>query len=158
MTCRVMTLDDVDALMELEQRSSEYPWSSRESFERPAASGGGLVLESDGALVGYLVFAPDDDVLHLIKMAVDPAWRRQGFGGLLLQTIEERARIEQRFSAIRLHVRESNSAAVRLYHHHGYTVVEEVDDYYRSTGRTASDRKALTMVKPIGTVAYRGAR
>jgi ribosomal-protein-alanine N-acetyltransferase len=140
-----MSLDDVDAVLQLEQQSSAYPWADRNPFAKLVSSGGGLTLQSDSVLIGYAVFERQGEALHLIKMAIHPGHRRRGYGSWLLREVESVAEFDPAITRVLLHVRESNTLAVRLYRNHGYEVIEELEDYYRMTGETPSDRKALTM-------------
>jgi ribosomal-protein-alanine N-acetyltransferase len=150
MIARPMTHDDVDAVLALEQVSSEYPWHGREPFERILSSGPALVVVDGTSIVGYLVTKREDNgTLLLAKMAVHPDQRRKGYGTLLLDEIERIARRDPSVVRLALHVRESNTAAFKLYLMRGFKLVEEVAHYYQRTGVTASDRKALMMMRDL---------
>ncbi|MBM4796649.1 GNAT family N-acetyltransferase [Streptomyces sioyaensis] len=51
-----------------------------------------LLAELDGTLVGTVIAGFDGWRCHLYRLAVHPAYRRQGIGGTLLATAEERFR------------------------------------------------------------------
>lgn len=140
-----MVPDDADAVWQLEQRSSEYPWSDRAAFAKFASNGQGLVLDSGVAIAGYAVFERQGPALHLIKMAIRPEDRRHGYGRRLLREVERQADLDPAITHVLLHVRESNTPAIALYREHGYEVIEELEGYYRVTGETPAERKALTM-------------
>jgi ribosomal protein S18 acetylase RimI-like enzyme len=63
----------------------------------------------------------------IITLGVDPAHQRHGLGTYLLATAEQRLKRPN----MRLTVREGNLAAIRLYEHTGYTVIERRWGYYR---------------------------
>jgi diamine N-acetyltransferase len=102
-TVRAATFDDAEAIGELAQRFAAYLRSlgdpaefrfnaetyRRDGFgERPAFSG--LVAESDGKVVGYLLyhFGYDTDrafrILHVIDLYVREDARRRGIGRALM--------------------------------------------------------------------------
>jgi ribosomal-protein-alanine N-acetyltransferase len=67
---------------------------------------------------------------EIADIAVDPSARRAGVGGLLLARVEdEMARCGVR--ALYLEVRESNLAALGLYHGRGFRAVGRRRAYYR---------------------------
>ncbi|HVO69408.1 MAG TPA: N-acetyltransferase [Aggregatilineaceae bacterium] len=77
----------------------------------------------------------------IITLGVDPAHQRHGLGTYLLATAEQRLERPN----MRLTVRESNLAAIRLYERTGYTVIEHKWGYYRDgeTGLVMEKRVKL---------------
>jgi [ribosomal protein S18]-alanine N-acetyltransferase len=150
-TCRTLSRADLDAVLHLELASSAFPWRTRLAFQKYASKGRGLVLVDEDAIVGYALTERRGDQLLLVKMAVHPDHRRRGHGGRLLREVERLARRSPAITQIRLHVRESNAAALALYLKHGYQVVETVDRYYRKTGTTPSEKRALTMMRLVAS-------
>lgn len=59
------------------------------------------------------------DTLFLSALAVDPAWRRRGIAGQLLETAVERASVGG-FPGLSLHVWADNGPARHLYARHGF--------------------------------------
>ena len=105
MTWRAMTLDDLDAVMQVEAGSYSHPWT-RGNFTDSVLSGHlAWVLLSDGStalpargkasvtacaepeLLGYLVAMPGVDEMHLLNITVAPASRRQGHAKPLLEQL-----------------------------------------------------------------------
>ena len=81
----------------------------------------GTVAVFDGDLLaafGQLVGKPANRG-HLARLIVNPARRRQGFGGILVRTLVEKARRES-FERISLNVDRANEAAVSLYQKVGF--------------------------------------
>ena len=56
------------------------------------AKGGGVGAEREGALIGVVLWAPEDDALYLGRLAVAPAWRGRGVAGRLIDAVEAEAR------------------------------------------------------------------
>jgi ribosomal-protein-alanine N-acetyltransferase len=72
---------------------------------------------------------------HILNVAVDPAFRRQGLGQRLLEYALEYSR-RLGASRVELEVRTGNEAAIALYQKHGFEIRELVPCYY-SNGEDA---------------------
>ncbi len=118
----------------------EMSRSDREGSEQFAG-----VPVTMGTLLGYFVCWTLPNQLHLANFAVHPQQQRRGFGGLLLQAL---FRLAQRLEVetIELEVRESNLAAQRLYHRHGFKAVGERPNFYDHP-----DETAILMDGPVPT-------
>ncbi len=81
------------------------------------------------SVVGYCGFWMAADEVHLSTIAVDPSYRQQGIGQLLLITAIEQA-LRLGASIISLEVRVSNIAAQNLYRKYGFKVVGRRRRYY----------------------------
>ncbi len=83
----------------------------------------------DGAMVGFIAGdpRPQENTAWIATLGVLPAYRRQGIGLALLEACE--ARLPQR--RLCLCVRDSNTAAIRLYAKAGYRALETWQRYYR---------------------------
>jgi ribosomal-protein-alanine N-acetyltransferase len=65
----------------------------------------------------------------LATLAIAPAWRRQGWGGRLLQELLGRAHLRG-CSGCRLEVRTSNRAALSLYRRWGFREEGRLERFY----------------------------
>ncbi|MCK9489673.1 MAG: ribosomal protein S18-alanine N-acetyltransferase [Xanthomonadales bacterium] len=131
-----MTLDDLDAVMAIENDAQPYPWT-RGIFRDCLAVGYRAWLAVSGDTVcgfGLLSCAAGEG--HVLNLCVAATQRRQGIARRLLQQLLDDARAggaEQVF----LEVRPSNQAAVQLYESAGFNLVSRRPDYYpaRDGGR-----------------------
>jgi ribosomal protein S18 acetylase RimI-like enzyme len=89
--------NDVNDLLDLWRAAAEN--DSRPPDTRPAVAAllgrdpaAVILAEHDGELVGSLIAGWDGWRCHLYRLAVRPAWRRQGVGGALLTAAEDRFR------------------------------------------------------------------
>jgi [ribosomal protein S18]-alanine N-acetyltransferase len=117
---RRLDLSDLDAVERIERASYPAPWS-RSMFAGELAKPSSLSLAAiaGGQLVGYLVLSRYVDAWHVMNLAVDPRWRRQGIGAALLERLlEETAGDTER--GYTLEVRVSNAEAIRLYERFGF--------------------------------------
>ncbi|RMH73072.1 MAG: ribosomal-protein-alanine N-acetyltransferase [Cyanobacteria bacterium J007] len=73
---------------------------------------------------------------HITLLAIDPHYRRQGFGQTLLYALLDRA-WKRQLEWATLEVRFSNRAALSLYQQFGFTQVGIRRGYYKETGEDA---------------------
>jgi len=130
--------EDVEALVELEERCHSHPWraaSFREEMGDPAR-GAVVVLrapfepaERGRGIVGYYAYQVAADEMHILNLAVAPEHRRGGLGGFLLaRALEQGARRGAR--SVFLEVRRSNRVAQALYERFGFLTVAVREEYY----------------------------
>jgi len=106
---------DIDAIYNLEVASFPSPWR-REFFENELDSESRmhLVARRDGKVIGYLFAMWFFDEMHVNKIAVAEAVRRQGIANSLMQQCLEFAR-HNGITMISLEVRQSNGGAQEFY-------------------------------------------
>lgn len=132
---------DLDALVAIECQSFPSPWT-RQNFagelEQPFSRT--LVArrtDSPGQeIVGYLIYWSIVDEMHILNLAVSPAWRRLGIARGLLQEAIRLARADHLQTAW-LEVRPSNQAALALYQSLGFKPAMTRKGYYGDTGEDA---------------------
>ena len=86
-----------------------------------------ILAEHDGELIGSIIAGWDGWRCHLYRLAVRPAWRKQGVGSALLSTAETRFKA---FGAARIDamVLDSNDLGQHLWRASGY---RKQDDWRR---------------------------
>lgn len=135
---REMTMEDIDAVMEVEEEAFAIPWS-RSSFESEVAQNFlavYLVAENEEGIAGYggLWFILDE--AHITNVAVKAAARRQGIGRRLVEALIEKA-AERDIQKLTLEVRESNREAIALYEKTGFAVEGRRPGYYQDNKEDA---------------------
>lgn len=136
---RLARPSDLAELVRLEQTCFSLPWSEdslrRELTANPSARI--WVAETPASrLAGYAALWVVLEEGQINNIAVDPAWRRQGIGRLLLQTMSEAARKEG-LTVLFLEVRTGNLPARRLYESLGFRAVGLRKGYYPDNGEDA---------------------
>jgi [ribosomal protein S18]-alanine N-acetyltransferase len=130
----LMSPDELDALMAVEEASFTNPWT-REMYlaelEHPAASFLFLAKEPSGQVVGFCGFWRVLDELHINNLAVLPEYRRRGVASAILARVFAEA-LTLGAKRTLLEVRRSNSAAQHLYERFGFTVAGVRRGYYRN--------------------------
>ena len=87
-------------------------------------------MSGGASLIGYVLALIAADEAEIADLAVTPAARRRGVGGLLLDRVS-RAAADRGVRVLYLEVRESNVAARRLYESRSFLPVGRRRGYYR---------------------------
>jgi ribosomal-protein-alanine N-acetyltransferase len=135
---RKMTLDDVPAVVDLDQKSFSLPWPERsfrfELTDNPASRC--WVAEVNEKIVGMIVVWLIVDEAHVATIATHPDFRRKGIAKKLLSHALRKL-IEQGARSSFLEVRESNLAAQALYRKFGYEETGRRRRYYKDNDEDA---------------------
>jgi ribosomal-protein-alanine N-acetyltransferase len=123
---------DVEAVAALEQQlfagtawTAETFWSELAAPDRCY-----LVAEQDGEMLGYAGLMAGGAEADVQTIAVAPAARGRGVGGLLLDALVARARAAGATSLL-LEVRADNAPAIRLYASRGFERIAVRHGYYQ---------------------------
>jgi len=127
-----MTMDDLDAVMEIEEASFSLPWT-RNMFEVEILKNKSAYYitakDSRGLLIGYAGAWIVLDEGHITTLAVEPRHRRIGAGSLLLDNLLQKAASDD-VQKIFLEVRDLNIQARRIYERFGFKVISRRKKYY----------------------------
>lgn len=122
---------DLTRILEIERVCFPQPWSE-DSFRDVVAGRSFASIAARtaaGELAGYIVFSEAADELHILNVAVDPAFRRHGIASKMLTHLHAYAAGRGRTHAY-LEVRESNRPAQDLYAKFGYKLLTVRKQYY----------------------------
>ncbi|MBI3802295.1 MAG: ribosomal protein S18-alanine N-acetyltransferase [Nitrospirae bacterium] len=129
-----MTAKDVETIVAIEEVSYTSPWTRRmfesELWENPFSFAYVAREEDHRQIVGYTLFWLVYDELHLMNVAVDPAWRGKGIGEELVRFALETGK-RRHIRMATLEVRASNFTAQSLYRKLGFYQVGVRRNYYR---------------------------
>jgi ribosomal-protein-alanine N-acetyltransferase len=135
---RKMTLDDIPAVIDLDQKSFSLPWPERsfrfELTDNPASRC--WVAELDGKIIAMIVVWLMVDEAHVATLATHPDFRRQGIAKKLLSYALQHLLAEGARSSF-LEVRASNVAAQAMYRQFGYEETGRRRRYYRDNDEDA---------------------
>lgn len=129
-----MRLEDIEAVLAIEQQSFTMPWTdamfrSELQNERTSRLLVARAEGADGPIVGYIGYRIVLDEMHVILIAVAPAWRRRGIARQLLCQAMDQARAAGCTRAT-LEVRVSNIPAQQLYYGLRFAPVGTRPKYY----------------------------
>ncbi|MEQ5837091.1 GNAT family N-acetyltransferase/peptidase C39 family protein [Marinobacter sp. NFXS9] len=147
--------DDLDALVDLENRCFSEDRLSRRSFRRflEMPRDRVLVADADGRLVGYslVLMHKATRLARIYSIAVADEARGQGLGEKLVRESEAVA-VEADRIIMRLEVREDNHGAIRLYRRLGYRQFGTYRDYYEDHGNALRFERRILFFEPSDAV------
>jgi len=144
---------DLEPILAIERRSFQWPWG-RPYFEGKLISHNArnyVVKEAEGQpcepILAYAFLRMVVDEVHVLKIAVTPARRKQGIASWLMGRCFDLSAAQGARSA-HLEVRPSNIPAVELYQKLGFERVGRRLKYY-----TDSKEDALLMIKILTRIS-----
>ncbi len=139
------TIADMAQVAELEQQIFSDAMS-QDALTQSLGNNFFLVLKEEKRLFGYFLAQCVLDEMEILRIAVDPACRRKGYGRRILSEAKKKA-IEQGIDWCYLEVRESNAAARCLYESFGFASYGKRKGFYRQPDEDAVIMKAQWSVK-----------
>ncbi|WP_349409260.1 ribosomal protein S18-alanine N-acetyltransferase [Pseudalkalibacillus sp. SCS-8] len=135
---RIMTLHDIDDVMQIEEASFPNPWSKTAFYNEIVNNQFAtyLILEVDGKPVGYCGLWVIIDEAHVTNIAIIPSYRGKKYGDALMKKAMEQARI-MGAKTMTLEVRISNEVAQRMYRKYGFENGGIRRNYYTDNGEDA---------------------
>jgi N-acetylglutamate synthase len=128
---RRLTSDDHAAILTLWQHAGLHSIrpegrDSRSEFEKQFAGGQiAIGLEEDGRLIGVVIATNDTRKGWINRLAIDPDYRRQGYGEQLVQAAEE-ALHEVGMKLIAAFIEEGNAPSLALFEKLGYAAHQSI--------------------------------
>lgn len=140
---RPMTVQDLDAVMAIEQRAYAFPWTRGNITDSLAAGHEAWLLMSTPEatdatrradrpapeLLGYYLAMPGFEELHLLNITVRPELQGRGHARTMLAHLAARA-VALASPLLWLEVRESNARARALYERWGFETAGLRKGYY----------------------------
>ena len=139
---RLMQESDLDSVVAIERLVQTHPWS-KQQFQESLASYQCTVYEQANQVAGFCILQPVLDEANLLLMAIHPNQQGKGLGYILLDhSIQQ---LKNNPIQIFLEVRESNTAAIRLYEKTDFHQIDLRKNYYPNPD--GSREHAVIMVK-----------
>lgn len=145
---RPMRVEDLPAVIAVETRAYEFPWTLP-IFRDCLAAGHECWLLARGAeLVGYGVLSVAAGEAHVLNVCVAPEAQGQGLGRRLMARLLDLARWH-RAERVFLEVRPSNPRAIALYDALGFNEIGRRPNYYPARkGREDGIVMAIELLAP----------
>lgn len=127
-----MSAEDLQEVYAIERACSAAPWSTR-SFEYEIGNKDSVLKVSviGKKIVGFVCLRIMLDTTHVLNIAVLPGFRHRGRGSALLrEAVSALKHIRPDLESCTLEVRESNTAAMRLYEKSGFVRTGKRVQYY----------------------------
>lgn len=129
-----MQREEIGAVLEIERLSYSHPWSAEFFLQELRLPFSKIILarvrvDGEAQLAGYICRWLTEGELHILNVAVHPAWRRRSIARRLVREVIAEAEHAGARSAT-LEVRRTNVAALTLYESVGFTRVGLRRSYY----------------------------
>lgn len=134
---RHMIRRDMPAVLDIEESSYEFPWSEEE-FIRCLRQRNiiGMVAECNDSVVAFVIYEFHKNRLHVLDLAVDSRFRRQGIGRNILERLKSKISHERR-NRIALEIRERNVVGQLFFQSCGYRAVSVLREFWDDTDEDA---------------------
>jgi len=129
---REMRPSDLPQVLEIERISFSTPWDIN-SFRYELNHKDTILKVAifDNKIIGYVCIRTILDVTHILNIAVLPEFRHRGIASMLLRAaLDELSLVRQDINMVTLEVRESNTAAIKLYEKFGFKIIGRRVGYY----------------------------
>ncbi|MBL8302672.1 MAG: ribosomal protein S18-alanine N-acetyltransferase [Ideonella sp.] len=140
-----MRVDDLDAVLAVEQAAYDFPWT-RGNFIDSLHAGYAcwLLRGARQQLLGYAVSMAGVDELHLLNLTVAPAEQGQGHARWLLDALVDHCR-QQPAAMLWLEVRTGNTRARELYRRYGFSEIGVRRNYYPAPKGRREDAVVMSL-------------
>lgn len=127
-------------VLNIEELSFPKPWT-RKMFEREICMpiSQFFVARHQYRIIGYVGYWEVDNEAHIVNLAVHPKFRRRGFGKSIMEFLLKNAS-KKGLSKVLLEVRQTNTAAQRLYESKGFSIVGFRPKYYKNEAAFLMER------------------
>lgn len=124
-----MIMADLPAVMDIEKCCYRFHWNMVSFEDCLAANYENMVLLCNDDIVGYGIMTVAANECHILNLCIAPGFQRQGYGRSLLQVMIAHAAVLGAEYVI-LEVRQSNTAAIRMYRSEGFGQIGQRRGYY----------------------------
>ncbi|HHW45768.1 MAG TPA: ribosomal protein S18-alanine N-acetyltransferase [Clostridiales bacterium] len=124
-----MNQDHIPSAATLEKICFSMPWSENSFASAMSANTRFFAALLDGKLIAYCGMQVIDSEGFITNIAVHPDYRRQGIGRKVLKHLISFAQ-NNNIKSISLEVRQSNTAAIKLYESEGFECVGTRKNFY----------------------------
>ena len=140
-----MTATDIEAVVGIEQRIQQFPWTPGNFADALAAGYDGWVAHETDRLIGFAVLMRAVDEIHLLVIGIAPEYQRCGRGRALLDDVTAKSRAAG-MQRMLLEVRPSNVSAIAFYQKMGFVEIGRRRGYYPAS---AGREDAIVMAKDL---------
>ncbi len=131
LTFRPMTLDDVDAVMLLENEVYQFPWTDRIFKDCIRVGYDCWLALLENKVVAHAVISVAAGESHILNLSVTEDHQGKGIGKQFIQFLLNIA-YNKRAQIMMLEVRPSNVRAIKCYNSAGFNEIGSRKDYYPS--------------------------
>lgn len=140
----IMRKEDLAQIVDLEKKCFNDAWNleqiENELEVNPFSNG--YMLKENGKVVAYAFMWETFEMAQIARIGVDPDQRKKYYGQKMMEELFEKAR-SGGCEYMSLEVRESNTAAIKLYEKLGFITVNVSKGYY------SDNENAIVMTRAL---------
>lgn len=144
-----MNLEDVPAVLAVEQKAYEFPWTKSLLESAVKSTKYCAVLTDDNNdqnIIGHGIISFVVGEVELLNVCINPDYQGKGYGQRLLQHLVDEATAKDNHEMY-LEVRTSNMDAIHVYEKFGFNEIGRRKNYYPSKqGREDAILMALPLI------------
>ena len=146
MIIRKANLDDVEAIVSLDQEVLQTNWHEKLYAESIVLKDTqSLVLDHEGRLIGFLIYRNIGGDLEIIQLALNKEYQRQGLASMMIDYMIQDAQ-SSTIDFIYLEVEMDNLPAFNLYKKYGFEAIHQRKNYYGQGQNAIVMRKEMSNV------------
>lgn len=146
MIIRKANLDDVEAIVSLDQEVLQTNWHEKLYAESIVLKDTqSLVLDHEGRLIGFLIYRNIGGDFEIIQLALNKAYQRQGLASMMIDFMIQDAQ-SSHIEFIYLEVEMDNLPALNLYKKYGFEAIHQRKNYYGQGQNAIVMRKEMSNV------------
>lgn len=146
MIIRKANLDDVEAIVSLDQEVLQTNWHEKLYAESIVLKDTqSLVLDHEGRLIGFLIYRNIGGDFEIIQLALNKEYQRQGLASMMIDYMIQDAQ-SSTIEFIYLEVEMDNLPALNLYKKYGFEAIHQRKNYY------GQGQDAIVMRKEMSNV------
>ena len=136
-----LTPVEIPSVLSIEEHNSDYPWS-QDQFTTSIENSNNLCycLSFNGRTIGYLISMVAVDTADILNIGIDPDFKRQGYGSVLLNQLIEELR-KRDIGEILLEVSAGNKSAIQFYKKQEFEEISVRKNYYMKNSKNQSHRE-----------------
>ncbi|MEC9205604.1 MAG: ribosomal protein S18-alanine N-acetyltransferase [Pseudomonadota bacterium] len=128
---RPMGFDDLSQVIQIENKSYDYPWSNKILYGCLENKYDCYVAAQNGEVLGYLISKISFPESHILNLTVENRQREKGIGSQLLDLALSKSKLLGS-QAIFLETRKTNEAAKHLYNKYEFKKIGIRPNYYKT--------------------------
>jgi len=142
---RWMIRRDMQEVVDIESKSSEYPWPEDQFISALRARNCiGMVAEVDTTIAGYMVYELLDKTIRLTNFAVHPTYTRHGIGTRMIAKLVNKLSTQRRTN-VSLAVRETNLNAQLFFRACGFKATKVLREYFETDDGRREDAYRMVL-------------
>lgn len=146
MIIRKANLDDVEAIVSLDQELLQTNWHEKLYAESIVLKDTqSLVLDHEGRLIGFLIYRNIGGDFEIVQLALNKAYQRQGLASMMIDYMIQDAQ-SSHIEFIYLEVEMDNLPALNLYKKYGFEAIHQRKNYYGQGQNAIVMRKEMSNV------------